>query len=143
MVSHHDLSNGAQLVSTHSILPPPHVIDLDNWQPPYTLAAALTLHEPSSTLTGTVRCIRGEAVDSVAFFKIKPDGTLSEPELLRPTRGREYRGVGVVGNYFLVAGQEDGWMTCFEWDPTTDAWSEREWSEPVRFDKVVDIEPVP
>jgi hypothetical protein len=126
MVSHHDLSNGAQLVSTHSILPPPHVIDLENWQPPYTLAAAL----------------RGEAVDSVAFFKIKPDGTLSKPEILRPARGREYRGVGVVGNCFLVAGQEDGWMTCFEWDPTTDAWSEREWSEPVRFDKVVDIEPV-
>jgi hypothetical protein len=140
MVSHHDLSNGAQLVSKHFILPPPHFVDLDNWQPPYTLAAALTLHEPSSTLTGTVRCIRGEAVDSVAFLKIKPDGTLSTPQILRPARGREYRGVGVVGNCFLVAGQEDGWMTCFEWDPTTDSWSEREWSEPVRFEKVVDIE---
>ncbi|WVF67420.1 hypothetical protein IAT40_002176 [Kwoniella sp. CBS 6097] len=96
-------------------------------------AAALTLHVPSATLTAANRLLKGEQVDSVAFFKIQSDGTLSPPYILPPSRGREYRGVGFVGDCFLVAGQDDGWIMCFHWNTVMDVWEEREFATPVNF----------
>lgn len=142
LVSHHDLAaeSDKRLVSMQNMLPPPHAVDMANRKgPPFTSGAALTLHQPSSTLTASSRLIQGEKVDSIACFKVRPDGTLSEPSFLRPSRGREYRGVGFVGECLLVAGQEDGWLSCFQWDKETDTWQEKLFDPPVNLAKVVDI----
>ncbi|WRT68815.1 uncharacterized protein IL334_005795 [Kwoniella shivajii] len=50
----------------------------------------------------------GEKVDSVAFIRLSEDGSLTMPKILRPGKGRENRGVGLIDDCFLVAGQEDG-----------------------------------
>lgn len=141
-LSHHDLSlpTPNKLVSTHNILHSPHRIDLQNrGDPPYCFAGALNNHIPSRTLIATSRSIPNEKVDSLAFFKIAVDGTLGEPMILRPSRGKVYRGVGIVGDCYWVAGQEDGWLSCFQWDEGTDSWSEREFETAVNLEKVVDI----
>ena len=149
-VSHHDLTHyydealaQPRLVSVQNILPSPHKFDPDNIpKPKYTSAAELTYHAPSRTLSASSRLIQGEAVDSMTFFKINHDGTLSAPEVIRPSRGKEYRGVGLVDDCLLVAGQVDGWVTCLQWDEQTGKWAEREFAKPVKFDGVVDIKPV-
>ena len=134
---------GKQLVSNENILPDPHFVDMQNRTgPPWTSAAALTLHTPSQTMTATSRMIKGEPVDSVAVFKIQADGSLKRTDVLRPKQGKEYRGVGYVDDCFLVAGQHDGWMTCFQWHPATDSWEEKAFQSPVSFEKVVDIKAV-
>jgi hypothetical protein len=139
IVSHHDLSlQGDQLVSTHIILPGER-IDLENRQPPYTFAAALNYHEVSSTLIATSRFVKDQPTDSVAFFHIGPDGKINSEMVLQPRRGREFRGVGLFRNYYLVAGQSDGWISCFEWMGGETGWVEREFESPVQIEKVVDI----
>ena len=110
----------------------------DRVGPPFTTAAAIKYHEPSQTLLATSRMIQNDPVDSIAVFKIQPDGTISPSQILRPSKGKEYRGVGIVGNSYLVAGQTDGWMSCFHWDGKE--WKEHEFSTPARFTKVVDIQ---
>lgn len=141
-MSHHDLTQPAdqRLVSTTDILPLAWSIDMNNRTPPFTFAAALNLHAPSSTLIATSRMLKNSDVDSVAFLKLAPDGKIAKADIVMPKRGKEYRGVGVVGNCYLVAGQTDGWLSCFEWDEKADEWREREFEEPVKFEKVVDIE---
>jgi hypothetical protein len=131
IVSHHNLAlqSGEQLVSTHNILPGER-IDLENRQPPYTFAAALNYHEPSSTLIATSRFVRGQPTDSVAFFHVGSDGAITS----------EFRAVGLAGDCYLVAGQNDGWLSCFEWTGEKAGWVEREFETPVQFEKVVDIE---
>ncbi|WVQ79355.1 hypothetical protein IAT38_001452 [Cryptococcus sp. DSM 104549] len=142
LVTHDDLrqpfGSPGRNISTYDITPPGHKVDMKT-RPAMDmpLAAALTLHAPSQYITATTRLLKGEQVDSVAFMKLLPEGTLSAPKILRPKRGREYRGVGFVGDCFLVAGQGDGWMTCFQWNKLTDEWEEKEWAEPVRLEKVV------
>lgn len=142
LVTHHDLAKtqDERLVSTHDILPPAYSIDMNNRTPPFTFAAALNLHAPSSTLIATSRFLKGADVDSVAFLKLDSEDRVSANTILRPQRGREYRGVGIVGDCYLVAGQHDGWLSCFEWIQTSDEWKEREFATPVNIEKVVDIE---
>jgi len=141
IVSHHDLSlsEGDQLVSTHNILPVER-IDLENRQPPFTFAAALNFHEPSSTLIATSRFVKEQAADSVAFFGIGANGEILSESVLQPKRGKEFRGVGLIGNHYLVAGQHDGWLSCFEWEGDTTGWIEQELDAPVQYEKVVDME---
>lgn len=125
-------------MSTHNILP--HgPIDLNNRQPPYTIAAALNLHERSSTLIATSRFVRDQPTDSVAFLKLGKDGSIVDESVQSPARGKEFRGVGLVGDCYLVAGQQDGWISCFAWDDKKGEWNEREFDVPVQFEKVVDI----
>lgn len=140
LVSHHDLSlqDDDQLVSTHNILPG-KPIDLENRQPPYPIAAALSFHQPSSTLIATSRFVKDQPTDSVAFFHVSPDGKITSESALQPKRGKEFRGVGLFDNYYLVAGQSDGWLSCFEWTGDKTGWVEREFEPLVQFDKVVDI----
>lgn len=76
------------------------------------------------------------------MFRVGKDGSLSSPDIKRPSMGREYRGVGFVGDCLLVMGQADGWMTCFEWNARLDRWTEREFHTPVQFSRVVDIKEV-
>lgn len=142
-LTHHDLSKekSDQLVSIHNILPQPHEIDMNaRVGPPFVLAAALSYHAASRSLIATSRLIHGEPVDSVAFFRVAPDGTVTPREMIRPSRGREYRGVGLVGDSVLVAGQTDGWLTCISWDQTKDEWEEKVFKEPVYYQEVVDIQ---
>ncbi|WVW85884.1 hypothetical protein I302_107922 [Kwoniella bestiolae CBS 10118] len=144
LVTHDNLSfppdHPQRQVSVHDINPTGHHVDMATREPmSMPLAAALTLHKPSSTFTATVRLLKDEPVDAVAFFTLRADGTLTRPGIIRPSRGREYRGVGFVGDCFLVAGQDDGWITCFAWDKETDKWEEKEFDPPVRLDKVVDF----
>lgn len=140
LVSHHDSSlQGDRLVSTHNILPGER-IDLENRQAPYTFAAALNYHQPSSTLIATSRFVKGYPMDSVAFFHVESDGAITSESVVQPTRGREFRGVGLFGNHYLVAGQNDGWLSYFEWTGEKTGWVEREFEAPVQFEKVVDIE---
>jgi hypothetical protein len=126
-------------VSTHNILPH-DPIDLNNRQPPYTIAAALNLHERSSTLIATSRFVRDQPTDSVAFLKLGKDGSIIHESVKSPVRGKEFRGVGLVGDCYLVAGQQDGWISCFAWDHKRGEWNERELEVPVQFEKVVDME---
>jgi hypothetical protein len=134
------LEGETKLVSTHDTLPPEYSIDMNNRTPPFTFGAALNLHAPSSTLIATSRFLKGAEVDSVAFLKLDNDGSIVKTDILQPKRGREFRGVGIVGDCYLVAGQHDGWVSCFEWDKNADQWREREFASPVQFEKVVDIE---
>jgi hypothetical protein len=130
---------GNQLVSTHNILPGDR-IDLENRKPPYTFAAALNYHEPSSTLIATSRFVKDQPTDSVAFFHVESDGTITSESVVQPKRGKEFRGVGLFGNHYMVAGQNDGWLSCFEWTGEKPGWVEREFEIPVQLEKVVDIE---
>jgi hypothetical protein len=141
IVSHHNLAlqSGDQLVSTHNILPGER-IDLENRKPPYTFAAALNYHEPSSTLIATSRFVNDQPTDSVAFFHVESDGTITSESVVQPKRGKEFRGVGLFGNHYMVAGQNDGWLSCFEWTGEKAGWVEREFEIPVQLEKVVDIE---
>lgn len=140
IVSHHKLFlQGNQLVSTHNILPGDR-IDLENRKPPYTFAAALNYHEPSSTLIATSRLVKDQPTDSVAFFHVGSDGMITSESVVQPKRGKEFRGVGLVGDCYLVAGQNDGWLSCFEWTGEKAGWVEREFENPVQFEKVVDVE---
>lgn len=113
---------------------------MENRTPPFTFAAALNLHVPSSTLIATSRFLKDSDVDSVAFLKVGPQGDIVKSTILHPARGKEYRGVGIIGNCYIVAGQSDGWLSCFEWDTQADEWRERQFEEHVKFEKVVDIE---
>lgn len=113
---------------------------MDNRTPPFTFGAALNYHEASSTLIATSRFLKGAETDSVAFLKVSGDGSIVDTDILQPKRGREFRGVGIVGDCYLVAGQHDGWISCFQWQKETDEWKERKFDSPVQFEKVVDIE---
>lgn len=141
-MTHHDLTqkDGDTLVSTHDTLPAEYSIDMNNRTPPFTFGAAINLHVPSATLIATSRFLKGAEVDSVAFLKVDDKGSITRTDILQPKRGREFRGVGMIGNCYLVAGQHDGWLSCFEWDKQNDSWGEREFESPVQFDKVVDME---
>lgn len=84
--------------------------------------------------------MKGADVDSVAFLKVGATGAIGKVSILQPKRGREFRGVGMTGNCYLVAGQNDGWISCFEWNQETNEWREREFENPVQHEKVVDME---
>lgn len=113
---------------------------MNNRTPPFTFGAAINFHEDSSTLIATSRFLKGADVDSVAFLKVDGKGAIVSTKILQPKRGREFRGVGIVGDCYLVAGQNDGWVSCFQWDKEADEWKEREFVSPVQFEKVVDME---
>ena len=142
LVTHHDLTRDGEdrLVSTHDTLPDEYSIDMNNRTPPLTFGAAINYHAKSSTLIATSRFLKGADVDSVAFLKVDDKGCIVSTKILQPKGGREFRGVGVVGDSYLVAGQNDGWLSCFQWDRTANEWKEREFDSPVQFEKVVDIE---
>jgi hypothetical protein len=70
---------------------------------------------------------------------VNQGGDIFSEKVLQPNRGKEFRGVGLVGDCYLVAGQHDGWLSCFEWASGQGEWVEREFKEPVQFEKVVDI----
>ena len=90
----------------------------------------------------TSRMLKDTPTDSVAFFKRHPDGSITPQSVLQPKsgRGKEYRGVGLVGDSYLVAGQHDGWMSCFTWHREKDLWEETPLDPPVNLEKVVDIQ---
>ena len=113
---------------------------MNNRTPPYTFGAALNFQTLSSTLIATSRFLKGADVDSVAFLKVDNRGDILGSSIIQPKRGREFRGVGIVGDCYLVAGQHDGWVSCFQWDEKTEKWEEREFQSPAQFEKVVDIE---
>lgn len=134
---HHD----DKLVSAHNILPHPHKIDMNaRVGPPFTTAAALSYHAPSRSLIATSRLIHGQPVDSLAFFKLDDRGRIYSEKVLRPRRGKEYRGVGLVGDLLLVAGQRDGWLSCFHWNEAEDEWVEVDFPDTARYQEVVDIQ---
>jgi len=91
-------------------------------------------------LIATSRFVNDQPTDSVAFFHVEPDGTITSESVVQPKRGKEFRGVGLAGDCYLVAGQSDGWLSCFEWTGEKAGWVEREFETPVQFEKVVDIE---
>ena len=81
--------------------------------------------------------VQNEPVDSIAWLKVASDGSLTPGGIIRPARGKEYRGVGLVGDNYIFAGQTDGWLDCLQWDGTS--WVERKLDAP-KFTKVVDFE---